>query len=59
VIITFGQQIRTVRELLADEDEDYARAIALFLDFVLMKLVGYNSKRCLVAAWWPQDRPKP
>jgi putative DNA methylase len=47
-LITFGQQIRTVRELLASRDEDYAQAIALYLDLVLTKQVVYNSN----AAWW-------
>lgn len=47
-IITFGQQIRVVRELLAEQDEYYARAVALYLDFILAKQVGYNSN----VAWW-------
>ncbi|MDY7075912.1 MAG: DUF1156 domain-containing protein [Chloroflexota bacterium] len=46
--ITFGQHIRTVRELLAAEDEGYAQAIALYLDFLLAKQVVYNSK----GSWW-------
>jgi len=47
-LITLGQQIRAVRDLLAAEDEGYARAIALYLEFVLAKMVVYNS----TAAWW-------
>lgn len=47
-LITLGQQIRAVRDLLAAEDEGYARAIALYLEFVLVKMVVYNS----TAAWW-------
>ncbi len=47
-LITLGQQIRAVRDLLAAEDEAYAKAIALYLEFVLAKLVVYNS----TAAWW-------
>lgn len=47
-LITFGQQIRLVRELLAEQDGDYAQAVALYLDFVLAKQTVYNS----TAAWW-------
>jgi putative DNA methylase len=47
-LIILGQQIRTVRELIAAEDEAYARAVALYLDFVLAKQAIYNAK----GAWW-------
>lgn len=47
-MVTLGQQVRAVRDLLAGENEEYGRAIALYLAFVVAKEVVYNS----VAAWW-------
>ena len=51
-VLTFGQQIRTVRGLLAGEDEDHARAIALYLALVISKQISYNS----TASWWQVNR---
>src|SRR5690606_3657743 len=48
---TFGQQIRSVREILAGEDKQYAQVVALYLSLGLAKQVFYNSK----AAWWQTD----
>jgi sarcosine oxidase delta subunit len=39
-----------MRDLLAEEDDEYARAVALYLDFVLAKQVAYNST---AARWQP------
>ncbi|MBN2390630.1 MAG: DUF1156 domain-containing protein, partial [Anaerolineae bacterium] len=47
-IITFGQQIRLLRDLLANEAAEYAQAIALLLDMILMKEIAYNNN----TAWW-------
>ena len=47
-LLTMGQQIRMVRQLLAEQDEGYAQAIALYLDLILMKQAVYNS----TATWW-------
>lgn len=48
LLLTLGQQIRSVRGMLASESEDYSRAISLFLDLILAKQVGYGSN----VAWW-------
>jgi adenine-specific DNA methylase len=47
-LLTFGQQIRTVREMLALENFDYAKVIALYLEFVLAKMLSHGS----TMAWW-------
>ncbi|MBZ0275668.1 MAG: DUF1156 domain-containing protein [Anaerolineae bacterium] len=46
-ILTLGQQIRAVKELLS-KNESYAEAISLILDLILMKQVAYTSN----VAWW-------
>lgn len=53
-LITLGQQIRAVQQLLEQENKNYATAIALFLDFALAKQMVYNSK----ASWWQPDSLK-
>ena len=47
-LITLGQQIRLVQELLKEHNIEYSQAIALYLDFILAKMVTYNSS---VASW--------
>jgi adenine-specific DNA methylase len=48
-LVTLGQQIRAVRELLTDtHNAEYARAVALYLSFIQARLIGYNS----TVAWW-------
>lgn len=42
-LTTLGQQIRAVRELLADEDGDYARAVALYLSILLNRYITRSS----------------
>jgi putative DNA methylase len=48
VLITLGKLIRTVRDLLGQKDTEYAKAVSLYLGFILAKQAVYNSK----AAWW-------
>lgn len=50
-ILALGQEIRAVRDLLTNENADYARAIALYIDCILAKHILYNSK---IARWIPQ-----
>lgn len=43
VLITLGQQIRAVRELLIDEDAEYAQAIALYLSILVSRYITRSS----------------
>ena len=49
-LLTFGQQIRLVRDLLSAHDAGYARAIALFLSIVISR---YITRSCTMALWDP------
>ena len=51
-MITFGQQIRLVRDLLESQNAGYARAVALYLTFVISKQISYSSKM----SWWQVNR---
>jgi adenine-specific DNA methylase len=51
-LVTLGQQIRLVRDLLAQQDAGYARAVALYLAFVISKQISYNS----TVSWWQVNR---
>ena len=43
--LVLGQQIRSVREILARDDVEYAKAVALYLSSILVKVIMYNSIR--------------
>jgi adenine-specific DNA methylase len=42
-MVTLGQQIRAVRDLLASEDEEYAKAIALYLSILAARYITRSS----------------
>jgi adenine-specific DNA methylase len=49
-LLTFGQQIRLVRDLLSAQDADCARAVALFLSIVVSR---YITRSCAMTVWDP------
>jgi putative DNA methylase len=49
-VITLGHHIRSVKELLTEKSEDYAKAVALYLSIVISRLITRSSG---VTVWDP------
>ena len=51
-LLTLGKEIRNCKELISSQDKQYAQVVALYLEYILAKLITYNT----TMSWWQVNR---